>query len=80
MAEPDATRAEASFYRALAIARNQRAKSWELRSAMSMARLWRDQDKRRQARDLLSPVYSWFTEGLDTFDLKEAKALLDQLA
>jgi class 3 adenylate cyclase/tetratricopeptide (TPR) repeat protein len=79
MEEPDATKAEASFYRALAIARDQQAKSWELRSAMSMARLWRDQDKRRQARDLLAPVYGWFTEGFDTLDLKEAKALLTGL-
>ena len=58
----------------------QQAKSWELRAAMSMARLWRDQGKRQQARDLLAPVYGWFTEGFDTLDLKEAKALLDELA
>ena len=57
----------------------QQAKSWELRAAMSMARLWRDQGKREQARDLLAPVYGWFTEGFDTLDLKEAKALLDEL-
>ena len=57
----------------------QQAKSWELRAAMSMARLWRDQGKRQQARDLLAPVYGWFTEGFDTLDLKEAKALLDEL-
>jgi predicted ATPase len=57
-----------------------RAKSWELRAAMSMARLWSDQGKRQQARDLLSPLYGWFTERLDTLDLKEAKALLDELA
>ena len=55
------------------------AKSWELRAAMSMARLWRDQGKRDEARDLLAPVYGWFTEGFDTFDLKEAKALLDEV-
>ena len=61
--------------RALAVARQQRAKSWELRAAMSMARLWRDQGKRQQACDLLAPVYGWFTEGFDTLDLKEAKAL-----
>ena len=54
-------------------------KSWQLRAAMSMARLWRDQSKRQQARDLLAPVYGWFTEGFDTLDLKEAKALLDEL-
>ena len=60
--------------------RKQRAKSWELRAAMSMARLWRDQGKPQQARDLLAPVYGWFTEGFNTSDLKEAKALLDTLA
>jgi predicted ATPase len=59
--------------------RKQQAKSWELRAAMSMARLWRDQGKPQQARELLAPAYSWFTEGLETLDLKEAKALLDQL-
>ena len=58
----------------------QQAKSWELRAAMSMARLWRDQGKREEARDLLAPVYGWFTEGFDTLDLKEAKALLDELS
>jgi predicted ATPase len=78
--EPDATKAEACFARALSIARKQHAKSWELRAATSLARLWRDQGKRRQARDLLAPVYGWFTEGFDTLDLKEAKALLDDLA
>ena len=57
-----------------------KAKSWELRAAMSMARLWRDQGKREEARDLLAGVYGWFTEGFDTRDLKEAKALLDELA
>jgi class 3 adenylate cyclase/predicted ATPase len=78
--EPDAAKAEAYFERALAVAREQQAKSWELRAAMSMARLWRDQGKRQQARDLLAPVYGWFTEGFDTLDLKEAKVLLDGLA
>ena len=77
--EPDAAKAEAYFERALAVARQQQAKSWELRAAMSMARLWRDQGKRDEARDLLAPVYGWFTEGFDTLDLKEAKALLDEL-
>ncbi len=76
---PDAAKAEAYFERALAVARAQQAKSWELRAAMSMARLWRDQGKRIEARDLLAPVYGWFTEGFDTLDLKEAKALLDEL-
>ena len=78
--EPDAGKAEAYFERALAVARQQQAKSWELRAAMSMARLWRDQGKRDEACELLAPVYGWFTEGFDTLDLKEAKSLLDQLA
>ena len=78
--EPDAAKAEAYFDRALAVAREQEAKSWELRAAMSMARLWRGQGKRQQARDLLAPIYGWFTEGFDTPDLKEAKALLDTVA
>jgi predicted ATPase len=77
--QPDAVKAEAYFERALSVARQQKAKSWELRAAMSIARLWRDQGKRQQARDLLAPVYGWFTEGFDTLDLKEAKALLDNL-
>jgi predicted ATPase len=76
----DTVKAEAYFERALSVARQQQAKSWELRAAMSMARLWRDQGKRAEARDLLAPVYGWFTEGFDTLDLKEAKALLDELA
>jgi len=71
---------EAHFNRALVVARQQQAKSWELRAAMSMARLWRDQGKPQQARELLAPVYGWFTEGFDTLDLNEAKALLDELA
>jgi predicted ATPase len=78
--EPDVAKAEACFERALAVARKQQAKSWELRAAMSMARLWRDQGKCQQARELLAPVYGWFTEGFDTRDLKEAKVLLDALA
>jgi len=77
--EPDTAKAQAYFERALAIARAQQAKSWELRAATSMARLWRDQGKPKQARELLAPVYGWFTEGFDTRDLKEAKALLDEL-
>jgi predicted ATPase len=76
---PNAAKAEAYFERALAVARAQQAKSWELRAAMSMARLKRDQGKRDEARNLLAPVYGWFTEGFDTLDLKEAKALLDAL-
>ena len=77
---PDPEKAEAYFEHALAVARQQQAKSWELRAAMSMARLWRDQGKPQQARELLAPVYGWFTEGFDTLDLKEAKALLEELA
>jgi predicted ATPase len=77
---PDTEKAGKYFDRALAVARQQQAKSWELRAAMSMARLWRDQGKPQQARELLAPVYGWFTEGFDTLDLKEAKALLDELA
>jgi predicted ATPase len=77
--EPDPKKAEAYFERALAVARGQQAKSWELRAAMNLARLWRDQGKRDEARALLAPVYAWFTEGFDTLDLKEAKALLDEL-
>jgi predicted ATPase len=76
----DTAKSEAYFQRALAVARQQQAKSWELRTAMSMARLWRDQGKRDEARELLAPVYGWFTEGFDTRDLKEAKALLEELA
>ena len=78
--EPDAAKAEAYFERSLSVAREQQAKSWELRAAMSLARLWRDQGKVQQARELLAPVYGWFTEGFDTRDLKEAKALLQKLA
>ena len=78
--EPDAVKAEAHFERALAVARQQQAKSWELRGAMSLARLWRDQGKVHQARELLAPVYGWFKEGFDTRDLKDAKALLEELA
>jgi class 3 adenylate cyclase/predicted ATPase len=77
--QQDLAKAEAYFERALAVARKQGAKSFELRAAMSMAGLWRDQGKRSEARDLLAPVYAWFTEGFDTIDLKKAKALLDAL-
>src|SRR6516165_9829340 len=72
--------AGASFRKAINVAQHQSAKTWELRAAMSLARLWRDQGKVRQARELLAPVYGWFTEGFDTRDLKEAKALLEELA
>jgi len=76
----DEASAETHFKRSLAIARQQQAKSWELRASMSLARLWRDQGKVQQARELLAPVYGWFTEGFDTRDLKDAKALLEELA
>jgi predicted ATPase len=76
--EPDA--AKACFERALSVARAQQAKSWELRAAMSMARMWRDQGKHKQAHNLLAPLYGWFTEGFATLDLKQAKVLLDALA
>jgi predicted ATPase len=77
--DANAAKAEAYFERALAVSHEQRAKSWELRAAISMARLWRSQGKPQQARELLAPVYWRFTEGFDTRDLKEAKALLDEL-
>ena len=73
-------RAQQYFERALTVARQQQAKPWELRAAMSLARLWCDQGKVQQARELLAPVYGWFTEGFDTRDLKEAKALLEELS
>jgi predicted ATPase len=76
----NATKARSYFERALALAREQQAKSWELRASMSLARLWRDQGKVQQAGELLAPVYGWFTEGFDTRDLKDAKALLEELA
>jgi predicted ATPase len=72
--------AEARYHRALEIARAQEAKSFELRAATSLARLWRDQGKGAAARNLLAPVYAWFTEGFDTGDLTDAKSLLDQLS
>jgi predicted ATPase len=72
--------AEDSFRRALTVAHRQSAKFWELRAALDLARLWRDQGKRTEAHDLLAPIYGWFTEGFDTPVLQDAKALLDQLA
>jgi predicted ATPase len=78
--ESDAAKAEAYFERALAVARQQQAKSWELRAATSYARLMRDLGQVKEAYDLLAPIYGWFTEGFDTRDLKEAKVLLDTLA
>jgi predicted ATPase len=75
--EPDAAKAEGYFERALGVARQQQAKSWELRASMSLARLWRSQGNSQQARELIAPLYGWFTEGFDTLDLREAKALLE---
>jgi predicted ATPase len=77
---PDATQAEAYFHHALALARHQHAKSWELQAAISMSRLWQQQGKSAAARQLLAEVYDWFTEGFDTADLREARALLADLA
>jgi adenylate cyclase len=75
----DAPQAEAAFQQALAVARRQQARSWELRAATSLARLWRQQGKRAAARDLLAPTCAWFTEGLEMADLREARALLEEL-
>jgi predicted ATPase len=77
--DPEA-RAEASFHHALHTARRQQAKSLELRAAMSLSRLWQQQGKRGEARELLAPIYGWFTEGFDTADLQEARALLEELS
>jgi predicted ATPase len=78
---PDnADEAESCFQQAITIAQNQSAKSWELRAATSLARLWQSQGKRKEAYNLLSPVYGWFTEGFDTADLIDARALLDELS
>ena len=78
--EPDTAEAARRFERALEVARSQHARFYELRAATSLARLLRDQDRRDEARSLLQPVYAWFTEGFDTADLKEAKALLQDLS
>ena len=78
--EANMAKAPAYFEHALAIARKQQAKSWELRAAMSMARLWRDQGKPQQAHELLAPIYGWFTEGFDTTDVQEARELVEALA
>jgi predicted ATPase len=80
LAASDAAQAESCFQEALAIAHRQQAKSWELRAATSLSRLWQQQGKRQEGRELLAPVYAWFTEGFDTADLQEARALLDELA
>jgi predicted ATPase len=79
-ANPDVSQAEACFQQALAIAQRQQARSWDLRAAMSLSRLWQQHGRRAEARQLLAPIYSWFTEGFDTADLQEAEALLDALA
>jgi predicted ATPase len=76
---PDAAQAEACFQQALALACRQQAKSWELRAAVSLSRLWQQQGKQAEARELLTPIYGWFTEGFDTADLQDAKALLEEL-
>ena len=78
-AVPDAAQAEACLQQALALARQQQTKAWELRAAMSLSRLWQQQGKHAEARELLAPIYGWFTEGFDTADLQEAKALLEAL-
>jgi predicted ATPase len=78
-AVPDAAQAEACFQQALAVARQQQAKSWELRATMSLARLWQQQGKMAEACELLALIYNWFTKGFDTADLQEAKALLEEL-
>jgi predicted ATPase len=75
-----AAEADACFQQALTIARRQQAKSWELRAATSLSRLWQQQGKREEARALLAPIYGWFTEGFDTADLQQAKALVEALA
>src|SRR5262249_3304956 len=78
--ELNATKAEAHFERAISIAREQTARSWELRAAVELSRLWCHQGRRDQARNLLAPIYAWFSEGFDTLDLREARVLLSELA
>ncbi len=80
LSDGNSDEAEACFKQAIEIARGQSAKSFELRAATDLARLWQGEGKRTEARDLLAPVHDWFTEGFDTTDLKDAKALLDDLA
>jgi predicted ATPase len=79
-AAPDTAQAATCFQQALALAHRQEAKSWELRAAMSLARLWQQQGRRAEAYELLAPIYGWFTEGFETADLQDAKALLEELA
>ena len=76
----DRAAAEQSYHQAMTVAQRQCAKLFELRAATSLAPLWRDQGKRAEARDLVAPVYNWFTEGFDTPVLQDAKALLDESA
>ena len=76
---PDVSQAEACFQQALDVARRQQAKSWELRTALSLSRLWQQQGKRAEAYELLAPIYDWFTEGFDTADLRDARTLLAAL-
>ena len=76
----DHAEAEASFDKAIEVARRQRARSWQLRATTSLARLWQEQGKTNEARQVLGEIYGWFTEGFDTPDLKQAKALLEELA
>jgi hypothetical protein len=76
---PQVAEVDACFQQALTIARRQQAKSWELRAALRLSRLWQQQGKRTEARELLAPLYGWFTEGFDTADLQEPKALLEEL-
>jgi predicted ATPase len=76
---PDTAQADACFQQALAIARQQQARSWELRAALSLSRLWQQHGKRAEAYSLLAPIYGWFTEGFDTADLQDAKAVLEEL-
>ena len=78
-AVPDSLQAEGCFQQAIAVARRQQAKSWELRAATSLSRLWQQQGKRAESHALLAPIYGWFTEGFGTADLKDAKALLNEL-
>jgi len=77
---PEAQAAEACFQQALAVAQSQQAKSWELQAAMSLSRMWQQQGKCTEARELLAPIYGWFSEGFDTANLLEAKAFLETLA
>jgi len=80
LASDPQTEAEACFLKAIEIARQQSAKSWELRAVMSLSRLWQRQDKKKEAHQMLAEIYHWFTEGFDTADLKDAKMLIEELS